>query len=61
MGDVEHGLVVYWVMGLVHFEGLFENIYYVSDKCVLGGEIHRVFFCGHMKCRSILPLILIVK
>ena len=49
------------VMCLIHFEGLFEIIYYIFDKGVLGREILRVFFCGHMKCRSILSLIVIVK
>ena len=32
------------VMGLIHFEGLFEIIYYLFDKGVLGREILRVFF-----------------
>ena len=48
-------------MGLIHFEGLYEIIYYLFDKGVLGQEILRVFFCGHMKCRSTLSLILKVK
>ena len=49
------------VIGLIHFEGLFEIIYYLFDKCLLGQEILRVFFYGNMKCRSILSFILIVK
>ena len=32
------------VMGLIHFEELFEIIYYLFDKGVLGREILRVFF-----------------
>ena len=32
------------VMGLIHFEGLFEIIYYLFDKGVLGREVLRVFF-----------------
>ena len=31
-------------MGLINFEGHFEIIYYLFDKCVLGREILRVFF-----------------
>ena len=34
-----------WVMGLIHFEGLFEIIYYLFDKCVLGNP-QRVYFVG---------------
>ena len=41
-------------MSLIHFEGRFEIIYYLFDKCVLGREILRAFSCGHMKCRSTL-------
>ena len=32
------------VMGLIHFERLFEIIYYLFNKGVLGREILRVFF-----------------
>ena len=42
--DVLGNLGGFCVMGLIHFEGLFEIIYYLFDKCVLGREILRVFF-----------------
>ena len=47
LGDVGGGLgnlSGLCVMGLIHFEGLFEIIYYLFDKGVLGREILRVFF-----------------
>ena len=29
-------------MGLIHFEGLFEIIYYLFDECVLGRWTHEM-------------------
>ena len=42
MVDVGHGLGVYWGT-----YGLFELIYYLFDKCVLGREILRLFLWTH--------------
>ena len=47
---------VSWAKSLVRLEGLFEIIYFLNER-VLGREIIRVFFCGHMKCRSISYLV----
>ena len=52
MGDVGHGLGVYWRTWVGSGSWVWSTlkdsdiIYYLFDKCVLGGEI--VFFCGHM-------------
>ena len=36
-----------YIMGLIHFEGLFEIIYYHFDKGVLGREILKYFLWTH--------------
>ena len=68
-GDVGHGLCVYWGTWVGSGSWVWSTlkdsmrsfITFSIDKCVLCGEILRVFFGGHMLGRNILSLILIVR